>query len=138
MSDPQPDWLSEELKALPELEAPDAIVPKVLAAVRQQEARGWVRRAAFGSARTVALGFALAVVVWLSVFNPVHFAGEALDGSPVWKVLELLATAIRLSLFQAKVYHFSLILVLSALGIVSYLLCLAAATVVHRLSRAES
>lgn len=138
MPEPEPDWLSEELKALPELEAPDAIVPKVLAAVRQQRARSRVRRAAFGSVRAVTLGFALAMVVWLSVFNPARFADEALAGSPVWKVLELLATAGRLSLFQAKVYDFSLVLVLSALGVVSYLLCLAAATVVHQLSRAES
>ena len=125
---------------MPDLEAPDALVAEVLEAVRRRETRppARTRRLACRVGRTAALGFALVMVVWLLIFNPAHFAGQLLGGTLAWKMGEVFAMAFRLWWSEVEVCRLPLVLALSGLGSASYCLCLAAAKVLHRLSREAS
>lgn len=80
-----PDWerrLHEELRKLPELEAPATLVPNVLAAIRAREsgdgARAWYRQPA--TSWPVALRFALAIAA-LVLFAVIAFGASSIDPS---------------------------------------------------------
>jgi hypothetical protein len=140
MLDPQDDWLSQELKALPDLEAPNTVVSRVLDEVRRHEnltLTRWRRRLS-GGARTAGLGFALVLVVWLSLLNPERVAGEAFTNTPVFRLWEALTTTLQVLLWQGSLYHLPVLAILAFLVFSSSLACLAALTAVHRLSRAQT
>ncbi len=139
MVEPSEDWLSAELKALPDLEAPDTVLPKVMTEVRRREQTRFARwrRLALPTVRTAVLGFALAVAVLLVLLNPLTVASETLSEAPLAKTLGLLATAAWSALWQAQVYHVPAILILTVLVLTSYSLCVAAAAAGDRLSRLQ-
>ncbi|HEY0791080.1 MAG TPA: hypothetical protein VGD78_08450 [Chthoniobacterales bacterium] len=140
MLDPQDDWLSQELKALPDVEAPKTVVPRVLEEVRRYENRTLTRwrQRLLGGARTAGLGVAVVLMVWLSLLNPEKLAGEVLTNHPVFRLWEALMTTLQALLWQRALYQQPLLVIVAFLAFTSCLACLAAAAAVLRLSRVRT
>src|SRR5258708_13531498 len=85
MKEPNEDWLDQEIKRLPDLEAPPELLPKVMRSVRQRSARHWlmsILRQHLPFIRNSALGFALALLVLVPLFNPGAGVTNCLPRSP--------------------------------------------------------
>ncbi|HXC62272.1 MAG TPA: hypothetical protein VNV63_06325, partial [Nitrospiria bacterium] len=76
MSDPNKDWLDEELEHLRDLEAPATLLPNVMKKVRQRAGRLWWVRLVEPRAellRSLVVGVSLLMLVLLLVVDPTQF-----------------------------------------------------------------
>ena len=140
MSDRDKDWLDEELKDLKDLPAPQTLLPRVMEKVERRAAqpawiRVWTRRPDL--IRTFTLGFALALLVLVPVFNPLHWASDVIEGSLLVRLVAIFAETGRSVLFEAKVGQLPVVTVLATVALLSYLFCVAAALAVQRLTTAK-
>jgi hypothetical protein len=140
MSDRDKDWLDEELEGLKDLQAPQALLPKVMERVERRAAqpawiRVWARRPDL--IRTFSSGFALALLLLLPVLNPLHWASEVIEGNPVVRLAAILAEASRSILFETKVGQLPIAVVLATVALLGYLFCVGAALAVQRFSTAR-
>lgn len=140
MSDRDKDWLDEELKGLRDLPAPQTLLPRVMEKVERRAAqpawiRVWTRRPDL--IRTFTLGFALALLVLVPVFNPLHWASDVIEGSLLVRLVAIFAETGRSVLFEAKVGQLPVVTVLATVALLSYLFCVAAALAVQRLTTAK-
>ena len=137
MSDQDKDWLDEELKGLRDLPAPQTLLPRVMEKVERRAARPawiriWARRPDL--IRTFTLGFALALLVLVPVFNPLHWASDAIEGSLLVRLVAIFAETGRSVLLEAKVGQLPVVTVLATVALLSYLFCVMAALAVQRLT----
>ena len=130
MSDPTEDWLDQELKNLKELQAPETIVPKVMARVRQKAKYRWQTRF-FNS---FLLGLAMACLVGLLVVDPARFFSELPVAWHGLKVFSLIVGAVSTSLSQATVFHLPIGIIILSIITLSYAVLVAAASTVQRLA----
>ena len=130
MSDPTEDWLDQELKNLKELQAPETIVPKVMARVRQKAKYRWQTRF-FNS---FLLGLAMACLVGLLVVDPARFFSELPVAWHGLKVFSLIVGAVWTSLSQATVFHLPIGIIILSIITLSYAVLVAAASTVQRLA----
>jgi hypothetical protein len=140
MSDPNRDWLEEELKTLPNLEAPTTLLPKVMNRVRERAAkRWWVRLMAPHAAflRTFVLGFSLFLLIALLVVNPVQFLSHVPGASALLNLFPLLLETAEAALFQAKIFNFSVLGLLVPTIVLSYILLVATASAIQHLAGAR-
>jgi hypothetical protein len=140
MSDPNRDWLDEELKALGDLQAPDTLLPKVMSRVRRRAliprwARLWSNPSELW--RSFALGFALVVLCLLAAIDPSRLAAGIPSGNELWKFCSILGDAATDLLLYGKVFQLPLFLLIAVGSVASYLGCLGAAVTVQRLVRAK-
>ena len=140
MSDRDKDWLDEELKGLRDLPAPQTLLPRVMEKVERRAALpAWIRIRARrpDRIRTFTLGFALALLVLVPVFNPLHWASNLIEGSLLVRLVAIFAETGRSVLFEAKVGQLPVVTVLATVALLSYLFCVAAALAVQRLTTAK-
>jgi hypothetical protein len=130
MSDPTEDWLDQELKNLKDLQAPETIVPNVMARVRLKAKYRW-RTRVFHS---FLLGLAVACLLGLLVVDPVRFFSELPAASHALKLFSLIAGAVWTSLFEAKVFQLPIGVVILSIITLSYAFLVAAASAVQRLA----
>ena len=130
MSDPTGDWLDQELKNLKDLQAPETIVPNVIARVRQKAKQRWQTRF-FNS---FLLGLATACLVGLLVVDPSRFFSELLVASHALRLFSLIVGAVWTSLFQATVFHLPIGIIILSIITLSYAVLVAAASIVQRLA----
>ena len=130
MSDPTEDWLDQELKNLKDLQAPETIVPKVMARVRLKGKYRWQMR----FFHSFLLGLAVACLVGLLVVDPARIFSELPAASLALKLSSLIAGAVWTSLFQAQVFHLPIGIVILSIITLSYTLLVAAACTVQRLA----
>ena len=140
MSDRDKDWLDEELKGLRDLPAPQTLLPRVMEKVERRAAqpawiRVWTRRPDL--IRTLTIGFALALLVLVPVFNPLHWASDVIEGSLLVRLVAIFAETGRSVLFEAKVGQLPIVTVLATVALLSYLFCVVAALAVQRLTTAK-
>jgi hypothetical protein len=140
MSDRDKDWLDEELEGLKDLQAPQTLLPRVMEKVERRAARPawirvWARRPDL--IRTFTLSFALALLVLLPVLNPLNWASDVIEGSPVVRLGAVLGEVGRSILFETKVGQLPIVAVLATVAFIGYLFCVAAALAVQRLSTAR-
>ena len=86
MKEPNEDWLDQELKGLPDLEAPPELLPEVMRSVKRRSAQRWllsIFRQHLPLIKNSCLGLALAVVVLVPLFNPGAALVDFLVRSPV-------------------------------------------------------
>ena len=86
MKEPNEDWLDQEIKRLPDLEAPAELLPKVMRSVQQRSVRRWVMsifRQHLPFIKNSGLGFALAMLVLIPLFNPVAALINFLTHAPL-------------------------------------------------------
>jgi len=130
MSDPTEDWLDQELKNLKDLQAPETIVPNVMARVRQKAKQRWQTRF-FNS---FLLGLAMACLVGLLVVDPARFFSELPVAWHGLKVFSLIVGAVWASLSQATVFHLPIGIIILSIITLSYAVLVAAASTVQRLA----
>ncbi len=137
MNDREHDWLDAELKALDELEAPETLLPTVMAKVRARAQRPWFLRIFDRRpelAPSLATGLALVILVASVLTNVFASTGTLFRGSPAIRGAGVLLESFQTMVLQSKIGSVPLLVVLGILFLLSYFLCIAAAKAVQRLS----
>ncbi len=135
------DWLDEELRNLPDVNAPANLLPDVMKRVQERAAQPiWIRfwREHWALLRNSSLGLSMALLVLLLWLNPAHLFSSLLALSPVFRVTsELLEIAVTM-LSSARVFQAPLWLVVLGITAASYGTCIVAASTVQRLAATKS
>ena len=137
MSDPNKDWLDEELEHLRDLEAPATLLPNVMKKVRQRAGRLWWVRLVESRAellRSLVVGVSLLMLVLLLVVNPTQFFSHLPGASALLNLIPLLLDAAKAMLFEAKVFNFSVLGLFAPAIILSYVLLVAIASTIQHLA----
>jgi hypothetical protein len=140
MSDPNKDWLDEELEHLRDLEAPATLLPNVMKKVRQRAKRLWWVRLVESRAdllRSLVVGVSLLMLVLLLVVNPTQFFSHLPGASALLNLVPLLLDAAKAILFEAKVFNFSVLGLFAPAIILSYILLVAIASTIQRLANIQ-
>lgn len=140
MSDPNKDWLEEELKSLPDLEAPRTLLPNVMKSVRQRAGKPWWRhRAGSGTVwwRSFVLAISLLMMGLLLVVNPAQLCAHVPGALALFNLIPLLLDAAKTALVQAKVFNLSVLTLLGPAMALGYLLLVATASVILHLASAR-
>jgi hypothetical protein len=137
MSDPNKDWLAGELENLRDIEAPTTLLPEVMKKVHQRAAKRWwapLVGARIDLWRSLALGISLFVLGVLLVVNPAQFFSQVPGAAALFNLIPLLLDAAKAALFQAKVFHFSVLALLVPTIVLCYILLIATASAIQRLA----
>jgi hypothetical protein len=140
MKEPNEDWLDQEIKRLPDLEAPSELLPKVMRSVQQRSARHWlisILRQHLPFIRNSALGFALAVLVLVPLFNPGAVVINFLARSPFLHFLGEMLEVAGTILTNLHVFQLPLGWLVALVAGLSYLTCIFAASTVRHLATAK-
>jgi hypothetical protein len=140
MSDPNKDWLEEELENLRDLEAPPTLLPEVMKKVRERAARPWwarVVQSRIDLLRSFVLGVSLVLLVAFLVINPAEYFSRVPGASALLNLIPLLLDAAKASLFEAKVFNFSVLALLAPAVVLSYILLVATASAIQHLASAR-
>jgi hypothetical protein len=137
MSDPNKDWLEEELESLRDLEAPPTLLPNVMKKVRERAGRLWWTRLVASRTellRSFVLGVALLMLVLMLLVNPTQFLSRVPGALALLNLVPLLLDAAKSALFEAKVFNFSVLELFAPTIILSYVLLVAIASTIQRLA----
>jgi hypothetical protein len=140
MSDPNKDWLEEELENLRDLEAPPTLLPEVMKKVRERATRPWWARVVQSRTdllRSFVLGVSLVMLVALLMINPAEYFSRVPGASALWNLIPILLDAAKTSLFEAKVFNFSVLALLAPAVVLSYILLVATASAIQYLASAR-
>ena len=140
MSDRNQDWLEEELKDLRDLEAPATLLPEVMKKVRERAGKPWwarVVQSRIELLRSFVLGISLLMLVAFLVINPTQYFSRVPGVSALLNLIPLLLDAAKESLFEAKVFNFSLLGLLASAIVLSYVLLVATASAIQHLANAR-
>jgi hypothetical protein len=137
MSDPNRDWLDDELSKLQDIEAPSTLLPNVMREVRKRAASPWWARA-FASGkdlwRSFMLAFSVVVFALSLAVNPSHVAPLLPGSQAVLNLSRLLLDTVIAVLLHAKVFNYPLLQLLGLASGLSYILLIAAASAIQRLA----
>jgi hypothetical protein len=135
------DWLDKELRNLPDLTAPKSLLPAIMKQVQERAAQPmWIRfwREHWTLIRNLSLGLSMALLVLLFWFNPARLFSSLVALSPLFRVTaEILDIAVTI-LNSARVFQTPLWLVILAVTLASYGICVVAASTVQRLATTKS
>jgi hypothetical protein len=136
MSDPNKDWLEEELENLRDMEAPATVLPNVMNKVHQRTGKAWWARAYSRTdlLRLFVLGISLVLLGLLLVVNPTQFFSHVPGASALLNLIPLLLDAAKAALLQAKVFNFSVWALLAPAIVLSYILLVAIASAIQHLA----
>ena len=140
MSDPNKDWLDEELEHLRDLEAPATLLPNVMKKVRQRAGRLWWVRLVESRAellRSLVVGVSLLMLVLLLVVDPTQFFSHLPGASALLNLIPLLLDAAKATLFEAKIFNLSVLGLFAPAIVLSYILLVAIASTIQRLANAR-
>jgi len=135
------DWLDEELRNLPDLTAPKSLFPAIMKRVQERAAQPiWIRfwREHWTLIRNLSLGLSMALLILLFWLNPARLFSSVVALSPLFRVTaEILDIAVTI-LNSARVFQTPLWLVILAVTVASYGICIVAASTVQRLATTKS
>ena len=137
MSDPNRDWLDAELKNLPDLEAPETLLPRVMKTVQQQTRKAWWTRLVephTGLGRSFLLGVSLLVLGLFLLVNPAQFFFHVPVLPALLKLIPVLLDTAGTVLFQIKIYRFPVLTLLVPAVVLSYVCLIFAASIIQRLA----
>jgi hypothetical protein len=137
MKEPSDDWLDEELRRLPDLEAPPELLPKVIDAVQRRSARRWMTaqfRRHLPFLRNSGLGLALAVMVLSSWLNPGQAVLEFFRQTSFFHLATDLVDAGDTILANLRVFNLPIGWLIGTVIGISYLACIFAASAIQRLA----
>jgi hypothetical protein len=140
MKEPNEDWLDQEIKRLPDLEAPPELLPKVMRSVQQRSVRRWVMsifRQHLALIKTSGLGFALAMLVLIPLFNPIAALTNFLAHAPLIRFLGDMLDVGGTILTNLRVFQLPLGWLVALVAGLSYLTCILAASTVRHLATAK-
>ena len=135
------DRLDEELRNLPDLTAPKSLFPAIMKRVQERAAQPiWIRfwREHWTLIRNLSLGLSMALLILLFWLNPARLFSSVVALSPLFRVTaEILDIAVTI-LNSARVFQTPLWLVILAVTLASYGICIVAASAVQRLATTKS
>jgi hypothetical protein len=140
MKEPNEDWLDQEIKRLPDLEAPPELLPKVMRSVQQRSVRRWVMsifRHHLPFIKNSGLGFALAMLVLIPLFNPIAALLNFLAHAPLLRFLGDMLDVGGTILANLRVFQLPLGWLVALVAGFSYLTCILAASTVRHLATAK-
>lgn len=140
MKEPNEDWLDQEIKRLPDLEAPPELLPKVMRSVQQRSVRRWVMsifRQHLPFIKNSGLGFALAMLVLIPLFNPIAALIHFLAHAPLLRFLGDMLDVGGTILTNLRVFQLPLGWLVALVAGLSYLTCILAASTVRHLATAK-
>jgi hypothetical protein len=140
MKEPNEDWLDQEIKRLPDLEAPPELLPKVMRSVQQRSVRRWVMsifRQHLPFIKNSGLGFALAMLVLIPLFNPIAALIDCLAHAPLLRFLGDMLDVGGTILTNLRVFQLPLGWLVALVAGFSYLTCILAASTVRHLATAK-
>src|SRR5580700_9902785 len=140
MKEPNEDWLDQEIKRLPDLEAPPELLPKVMRSVQQRSVRRWVMsifRQHLPFIKNSGLGFALAMLVLIPLFNPIAALSNCLAQAPLLRFLGAMLEVGGTILTNLRVFQLPLGWLVALVAGLSYLTCILAASTVRHLATAK-
>jgi hypothetical protein len=140
MKEPNEDWLDQEIKRLPDLDAPPELLPKVMRSVQQRSVRRWVMsicRQHLPFIKNSGLGFALAMLVLIPLFNPIAALINFLAHAPLIRFLGDMLDVGGTILTNLRVFHLPLGWLVALVAGLSYLTCILAASTVRHLATAK-
>ncbi len=140
MKEPNEDWLDQEIKRLPDLEAPPELLPKVMRSVQQRSARHWlisILRQHLRFIKNSGLGFALAMLVLIPLFNPIAPLINFLAHAPLLRFLGDMLDVGGTILTNLRVFQLPLGWLVALVAGFSYLTCILAASTVRHLATAK-
>jgi hypothetical protein len=140
MKEPNEDWLDQEIKRLPDLEAPPELLPKVMRSVQQRSVRRWVMsifRQHLPFIKNSGLGFALAMLVLIPLFNPIAALINFLAHAPLLRFLGAMLDVGGTILTNLRVFQLPLGWLVALVAGLSYLTCILAASTVRHLATAK-
>jgi anti-sigma factor RsiW len=137
MSDPNNDWLDEELAKLDDIEAPATLLPKVMEEVRKRAARPWwVRSLGLQTAlwRPFVLAISALVFGFSLVVNPLQIASHIPGVIALMDLVPILLDATKAALVRAKIFNYPVLPLLAMAVTFSYVLLVASASAIQRLA----
>jgi hypothetical protein len=140
MKEPNEDWLDQEIKRLPDLDAPPELLPKVMRSVQQRSVRRWVMsifRQHLPFIKNSGLGFALAMLVLIPLFNPIAALINFLAHAPLLRFLGDMLDVGGTILTNLRVFQLPLGWLVALVAGFSYLTCIFAASTVRHLATAK-
>ena len=140
MKEPNEDWLDQEIKRLPDLDAPPELLPKVMRSVQQRSVRRWVMsifRQHLPFIKNSGLGFALAMLVLIPLFNPIAALINFLAHAPLIRFLGDMLDVGGTILTNLRVFQLPLGWLVALVAGLSYLTCILAASTVRHLATAK-
>ncbi|MBV8484200.1 MAG: hypothetical protein JO077_15220 [Verrucomicrobia bacterium] len=140
MKEPNEDWLDKELKALPDLEAPTELLPKVMRSVQRRSVQRWLLstfRQYLPFIKNSCLGLALAVMVLVPLFNPGATLIDFIGRSPFLHFLGDMLDVGRTILINLRIFQLPLGWLVALVAGFSYLTCILAASTVRHLAAAK-
>ena len=140
MKEPNEDWLDQELKRLPDLEAPAELLPKVMRSVQRRSVQRWLLstfRQHLPFIKNSCLGLALAVLVLVPLFNPGATLIDFLARSPLLHFLGDMLDVGRTILINLRIFQLPLGWLVALVAGFSYLTCILAASTVRHLATAK-
>ena len=140
MKEPNEDWLDQELKRLPDLEAPPELLPKVMRSVQRRSAQRWllsIFREHLPFIKNSCLGLALAVLVLVPLFNPGAAVIDFLVRSPILHFLGNMLDVGNTILTNLRIFQLPLGWLVALVAGFSYLTCILAASTVRHLATAK-
>jgi hypothetical protein len=140
MKEPNEDWLDQEIKRLPDLDAPPELLPKVMRSVQQRSVRRWVMsifRQHLPFIKNSGLGFALAMLVLIPLFNPIAALINFLAHAPLLRFLGAMLEVGGTILANLRVFQLPLGWLVALVAGLSYLTCILAASTVRHLATAK-
>jgi hypothetical protein len=140
MKEPNEDWLDQELKRLPDLEAPSELLPKVMRSVQRRSVQRWllsIFRPHLPFIKNSGLGLALAVLVLVPLFNPGAAVIDFLVRSPILHFLGSMLDVGHTILINLRIFQLPLGWLVALVAGVSYLTCILAASTVRHLATAK-
>lgn len=140
MKEPNEDWLDEELKRLPDLEAPPELLPKVMRSVQRRSVQRWalsIFRQHLPFIKNSGLGLALAVMVLVPLFNPAGAVIGFLTRFPFLHVIGDMLDVGRTILTNLRIFQLPLGWLVALVAGFSYLTCIFAASTVRHLAIAK-
>jgi hypothetical protein len=136
MSDPNRDWLEEELANLRDMQTPPTLLPKVMERVRSRS-RQHPRAGLFASRadlwRSFVVALSVCLLALLIVVNPSQYFSALPVASAVLRVIGVFVESAKMVLLQTKIYHLPLLVVLAPIVIFSYAFLVTTACVINRL-----
>jgi hypothetical protein len=140
MKEPNEDWLDQELKRLPDLEAPPELLPKVMRSVQRRSVQRWllsIFRQQLPFIKNSCLGLALAVLVLVPLFNPGAAVIDFLVRSPLLHFLGNILDVGQTILANLRIFQLPLGWLVALVAGFSYLTCILAASTVRHLATAK-
>jgi hypothetical protein len=135
------NWLDQELRNLPDLKAPNHLLPEIMNRVQERAVQPiWIRfwREHWTLVRNLSLGLSLALLILLIWLNPARVFSSVIGLSPLFRVTAAMLDVAVTILNSARVFQTPLWLVILAVTVASYGTCILAASTVQQLAATKS